>query len=124
MTDRELDALVAEHVMGWTDVHHDTESEEWFGTPIGTNCAFPIPDHSGRISSAWRVVEKMQENTANDDHLQIRHRGHGIYLACFAPLPEMHWLPDNPPPQAVQALTAPRAICLAALKAVSAEVEA
>lgn len=121
---RELDALVAEKVMGavWTPTPSDMVFDEdyWLEIP-GKPGVFAYRYRDGRVkpkagcppystdmASAWEVVEKMEQ------------RGHGFALADS----------QGPPWEATfdnlssmlsyieTADTAPLAICLAALKAV------
>ncbi len=64
MTNREIDALVAEEVMGLTNVRcvefYDTKkgehTEEWF-----CNEADPgdIPEYSSDLVLAWKVIDKL-----------------------------------------------------------------
>jgi alkyl hydroperoxide reductase subunit AhpC len=52
---RELDALIAERVMGWKVVYSDE--------PVVVSASFPYPfpfNPSTDISDAWQVVEKLQ----------------------------------------------------------------
>ena len=113
MTDRELDALVAEKVMGWKEefdglnMRWTLDGERWAGDSGYVNGWSP----STRISHAWQVVEKM-----------LPAIGH-IYPAVDLETGELlHWCAvvetGDTSRQGVTADTAPRAICLAALKAV------
>lgn len=112
---REMDALVAEMVMGyqWQDgaLQHDD-------LPGGGRChprsvMNPPPPYSTSIEAAWQVVEKLQD-IPGYELLDIRlRRKHGVAImtdagSCMKCL--------------VTADTAPLAICLAALKAVGVEV--
>lgn len=121
MTGRELDALVAEKVMGGAN-------HCWFKCPscgsihFGTNfhngkrtchdgCggefhpADAIPEFSRDISSAWEVVEKMASGGFGAFSLFERREGW-----------RAGWVAGG-----ADADTVPRAICLAALKAVGVE---
>lgn len=104
---RELDALVAEKVMGWTrhvsDDRGDAYSESWgFGPNLLTDSLFVHEfEPSVDIAAAWQVIEKA------DEFEMWNHTGksYGCRLTfgnreAFA-----------------KADTAPLAICLAALKA-------
>lgn len=53
---RELDARIAEHVMGWTDVRL---AFDWMGTAPGKNWREVVPPYSTDISAAWLVVQKL-----------------------------------------------------------------
>lgn len=61
MTDQELDALVAERVMGWRDVWAPGGRGVLVGTdPQGNQHQTGIPPYSIDIAAAWQVVDKMQ----------------------------------------------------------------
>lgn len=110
---RELDALVAEKVMGLNIrpvVHEYGLSPQLKLAPgsinyVGTYTEIPeVPPYSTDIAAAWGVVEKLRE------------RGFGFslndgWIAWFL-AGRSDWHAD--------AETAPHAICLAALKAVGA----
>jgi hypothetical protein len=118
---RELDALVAEKVMGWTV--NRTESRHWHtvgptgrerNIQIGSDCcagqaydsnAF-MPSKS--IVSAWLVVEKMRERGWN---FELHTSRDGEAAAAF------HQSQDDD--FEAYELTAPLAICRAALSAAS-----
>jgi len=87
---RELDALIAERVMG----------EMW---GVGPNLEDTLPHYSTQIADAWLVVEKMRP------YFEIYCDGGG-WVARFG------WADAGT--LAAYADTAPLAICLAALKAV------
>lgn len=102
---RELDALVAEKVMGL---------EPWpgkagcFKAPIVLHYQTPKPclppEYSTDIAAAWQVVEKMQETC----EVSIEQKGTGwkVYF-------DAEWR---------GAETVPHAICLAALEAVGVQL--
>ena len=100
---RELDALIAEKVMG-----QNTRGLSGCGS-WGCGCSsdpYPhLPKYSEDIAAAWRVVEKLD--------------------GTYEPVIERHgpgwtaWFDSNQ----AWADTAPLAICLAALKAVGVQVE-
>lgn len=108
MTDRELDALVAEKVMGW---HKGAElSSAWFDSRhnfVHWKEWCPTVD----IKAAWEVVEKMREEGTDVD---IYWSGNEWIVT----------LGENPggSPDGATSDTAPRAICLAALRAKGVEV--
>lgn len=56
---RELDALIAEKVMGWyldsTKEYHRKHIHS-----LGHNALAPVPNFSTDIAAAWEVVEKFQ----------------------------------------------------------------
>lgn len=100
---RELDALVAEKAMGWA---RNRGSGVGFTTPDGEYRSIDIWSPSTDIAAAWQVVGKLRE------------RGFGFSLndAWIA------WFLAAPNEYQASADTAPHAICLAALRAVGAEV--
>mgnify|MGYP001571535769 CR=1 FL=1 len=115
---RELDALVAEKVMGWKHYAPAAVQEVWYPPnlhPSNNVLGHSIPHYSTDIAVAWQVVEHLK----NKLHLQVI----------------LHWAGDECPKWLcnlradgyrsfqdqewqVEADTAPLAICLAALKAV------
>lgn len=109
---RELDALVAEKVLGYRLVG-DGQME----IPP-TRGLRPIPSYSEDVAAAWEVVEKLKElapPTANPEIEITAWRGHvRVDLLGFGyDFPVIEEMAD----------TAPHAICLAALKAVETEAE-
>jgi len=108
-TDRKLDALVAEKVMGYQG-YPDLEPPHMIRR-YGRDDRIPLPCFSADIAVAWRVVEKMISigyKCVSVDYV-------GIWR-CFMTRGGF----GKPP---VEAATAPLAICLAALEAVGEEVE-
>jgi len=116
---RELDALVAERVMGWLDVGKQRDSVHTEFVNFGVDPATVeerrakkyaarqvVPHYSSDIAAAFQVVEKMAEK--GDLIFLQTHRGDAErYAATFVE------------PFTAYAPTAPLAICRAALKAVS-----
>jgi hypothetical protein len=101
---RELDALVAERVMGWVQEepqpHPVNSFAIYFGGP---------PPYSTDIAAAWQVVERMREqeySIALDSDTWLKHP--------YA----VHFIGGNSGCVSCTADTAPLAICRAALKAV------
>ncbi len=142
---RELDALIAEKVMGWrwfrflnkcylipprnTETgfdpahvlsHWDGEGKE--GTPdlewttLSSYPNFRLRHYSTDIAAAWEVVEKVQANgwTFHVDDVGFNNGIEGKWrvLLTEAETGDKHVFADGD--------TAPHAICLAALKAMSA----
>lgn len=109
---RELDALVAEKVMGWAriimadqawaDVSNNWHSD-YMGTVGGKRTVIPL--FSTDIAAAWEVVEKF------DDYGVWRHEGQAKHHAEFKREfgKWKRW--------AAEGESASHAICLAALKA-------
>lgn len=105
---RQLDALIAEHVMGWTKISLEktiSGEEKIYGKPPDQQgMDLVIPEYSTDIAAAWEVVEK------------LRSMGKDIELRGHAPYEPDNWqvvvndefYTEGP---------APLAICLAALKA-------
>lgn len=104
----ELDALIAEKVMGWHFVGTFTLDPElncdrWARDQNGLERYFhEVPKYSTDIAAAWQVVEKM---IVYSEHHFLLDKG-GAWLCRFR---EGGLSPGE---------TAPHAICLAALKAV------
>jgi len=115
---RELDAAVAEHVMGWTRERteknnwYEPESRLWKPVDSTTN----LPRYSSNIVAAWEVVERLHElgynlaiycqrKGAQDEGVEV-HVGKGDYNDNVV------WPPVH------HANTAPKAMCYAALLAV------
>jgi len=103
---RELDALVAEKVMGWKAVQvfdlKDTDGTNIANGITPYNIGQRVPHYSTDIASAWEVVEEMQNNEWDftlKNHKRKYEAIFGTLYNAFAP-------------------TAPEAICKAALLAV------
>ena len=98
---RELDALVAEKVMGWTAIKGDLGS-----MPDG-RIYVEVPYYSTAIAAAWGVVEKCK---------------YEVWIRCLHGSCEVRVVDCGHEITRVDADTAPLAICLAALKAVGYEL--
>jgi hypothetical protein len=116
---RELDALVAEKVMGWEPWPSQIGSDRWKGpdgepryTWIEARAFAGLMEWrpSTSISNAWEVVEKLLTQLGQQD-FHIEHlEGMGWSVAtCHEDTGWKGWITAD---------TAPHAICLAALKAV------
>lgn len=109
MGSRQLDALVAEKVMGQS-VGSDCDHS------YGTCLCFPC--YSADISAAWQVLEKLRERFEAVAVVSDAQTGPGADPSkgwvCFGQRP--HFQADG--------VTAPEAICRAALQAVEALVPA
>lgn len=102
---RKIDALIAEHVMGFKIYEDHTMNKPCVDT------LFNIPNYSTDISAAWGVVEKVgciRAGESTVDCFSLNHWPEGY---------EVEWGFEP-----VTAKTAPMAICLAALKAKGVEV--
>lgn len=116
MTDRELDALVAEKVMGWARLQPGNDEIGWKTGPGALDLS-GLPEFSTDIAAAWEVVE------------EIRRRGLAPEIALLAygkawGVGFKSWRSNTTltPANFVHA-SAPHAICLAALKAVGVELD-
>jgi hypothetical protein len=120
---RELDALVAEKVMGWTDINGNAAA---VGCGLNHNKLWTrVPDYSTDIAAAWQVVEKLVaegrswtfgackpgKRSAEDINQGHMHGYHaGVKTDHYGVVP-FYWNYKD---------TMPLAICHAALKAVGA----
>lgn len=128
---RELDALVAEKVMGWTKLL-TPEGEQIFDywrspEPYMRNCTSDdIPQYSTDIAAAWQVIDKLTAGDETDeDPIQLT-RGHRLRRLYSSA--DWHsgrnsgwwalFVTDGTPGYGAYGDTAPHAICLAALAAV------
>jgi hypothetical protein len=123
---RELDRLVAEKVMGWTDLWEGEgyvmaypPNEQAMG--IDGERA-PVPPYSTDIAAAWQVVERMTDRDRADRCTFEMHRatdwddpawGYDVRFGRWGD-------PTHQRERKVWARTAPLAISLAALKALDA----
>ncbi len=126
---RELDALIAEHVMGWTK----RISADHTGSPIKALRAIgviyawkdakkkeqglDVPRYSTDIAAAWMVVDRMRTHVPDYRALRMESVPLGYTVAFYS-----HKNPLNRVGAFVAAETAPLAICLAALKALNIEI--
>jgi hypothetical protein len=115
----ELDALVAERVMGWTIYSNDRKyqqgwSEHSEGTPMD------IPSYSTDIAAAWEVVERVNflDKYSRDFLLQRECIDVDPYRWVWFAWFRKDGVDENVDTSA-RCETAPHAICLAALKAVT-----
>lgn len=112
---RELDAMIAEKVMGWTNDDYGWLDDNGLirGWAIAEGEP-PLPNFSTQIAAAWLVIEKMK-------HFTLRRKGESWtveYRDCGNPMD--HFVVDDCC-ASVTADTAPLAICLAAIKAVGVD---
>lgn len=119
LSDRELDARVAEKVMGWTDVRPIIGRRDERGQihnefvphatmPDGQRIV--LPNFSASIADAWTVVEKMAERRTEVCLTYTDDRRATVIFALMEPVGIAE---DD---------TIARAICLAALRAVGEDV--
>lgn len=122
----ELDALVAEKVMGWTR-HYPIQEEDggasdfdsdWFEDPKGNPS--DVPNYSEDIAAAWAVVEKMRPLNVDLTNHARAERWCCVFFdrdgGSDGFIPELKGRFQ----EYTVAAAAPLAICRAALKAVGA----
>lgn len=102
---RELDALVAEKVMGWSSAK--IESADFYTDEAGAT-RHDIPSYSADFNAAGEVVDKV-----NREFRLSNKRNEGGWWAYF----------NDESYFASKGDTAPHAICLAALKAVGYKID-
>lgn len=112
---RELDALIAEKVMGKRVIYdRNGESVEFYGEyPSNGFFATPRP-YSTEIGQAWKVVEKMRADSIYID-IQAKSEGYTTLWGRAGTDDEDIWVCNGP----FHADAAPLALCLAALDAVN-----
>lgn len=127
---RELDALVAEKVMGWNRDHEKRKLSYYYGDDLYAQDLITkltdveIPSYSTDIAAAWEVVERFQEEHGLLMFLRANPNGtYEISLECNGVCR------DDWKDAACEFYgsssgldSAPHAICLAALKAVGAKI--
>lgn len=123
---RELDALVAERVMGWIGVAKRRrvlnlgEETVWLGLPRkDADALLDVPRYSTRIDEAWPVALRLGLALVPQSH-----NGGFRWLACD--LTSVHYRADGillAPKSDTERIadTAPLAICLAALATLEAQ---
>lgn len=131
---RELDALIAEKIFGWTGVKCETSAvgiRVFSGVPPFDKCAWTIPAYSKDIAAAWSVVEKMIQRIRDDPYQDfgwdgplfksragyLTNEGYPLGTECWYVV--VQWDGHR---KHVCAASAPLAICLAALRSVGVEV--
>lgn len=121
---RELDALMAEYVMGWN----------WGDTGKGLEGLMPpdkhstfiltltfdssglwggMPHYSTNIADAWKVVEKMENTHRFSLHRTVKENGWQVIF----------WDIETDAHRSLVAETAPLAICLAALRCKGIDID-
>lgn len=127
MTDRDVDKLIAEKVMGWVLIPKVKVNGEWFYNvwcpdppshiehpPVGFNAQSYVPFYSTAMIDTWRVVKKLQESGW---HIELRLPPVG-YPTYIVDLWRMggHMEANTKITQGAESLE--EAICLAALRTV------
>lgn len=129
----ELDALVAEKVMGWKKVQSEDDPAGWcWLAPHGSTRASTtksIPFYSTDIAAAWEVLEKQGVSgmaIIHDDGVGADGKPWACVWNGMQPVERIEAEPFCTTyfidPDTPWAETVPLAICLAALKAVGLEV--
>ncbi len=118
MIDRELDALVAEKVMGFRVERYEDGSPT--GVILGSSgMSMVVPDYSTDIRDAWPVFDRL------GPAWQISQSDPGGYdksRRWWCWLPEEYGGVRSSRECETMEATAPRAICIAALKAAGVEI--
>lgn len=110
---QELDALVAEKIMGWRYLNQPSTGYPWYPPEEGWSKAHP-PRYSTDIAAAWKVMEKMCDMGNQNCTLQFEGKLNPDYAWTFSHDENADWW--------ASAGTAPLAICLAALKVKGVDV--
>ena len=114
---RELDAEVAEKIMGWRRSEDPRLVGDWW-TLDGDQHFCKLPECSTDISTAWKVVEKLAENNLvvsvawGNGRNGAKYASVRVMLDMFKDAESIGYSECE-----ADALTAPHAICTAALKA-------
>jgi hypothetical protein len=118
---RELDAIIAEKVMGEPDIIKVTSDY------VGAELNWPVPQYSTSIAAAWEVVEALQKrfqrtiNPATDGFLIQWHIEQNLNKDLSSDYYVRFEFESNKyESEIARASSLPHAICLAALKAVDA----
>lgn len=111
---RELDALVAEYVLGWRRLPRVGAWVE----PHGGFTKHGVPAYSTDIASAWLVVEHLQSNKLYTAFQNVVYFDKGIDIDRVGWNAEAGGLKMGSPHAEATAPTAPEAICRAALLSV------
>lgn len=111
----ELDALVAEKVMGWTEKRLDHNKYLFEACGLSS-----VPRYSTDIAAAWEVAQKIKDK--DEDNNFVIHISQSKNHECTA---EVRYVDNSDPDDPILAgpfyllgETPSHAICLAALKAV------
>ena len=91
---READAWIAEHVMGWTNVHLDQkfgEVDQWRGyNPKSTYAWCVLPWYTRNIAAAWGIVEAFRRGAGGHAAACVEmhvwdHLGPDCYCSIYGP---------------------------------------
>lgn len=113
----EIDLLVATEIMGWRSMINSS------GELVSVCCPpywFPVspPKYSSDIAAAWEVVEKLKYTTGNDGTFKLQFIKF-LWICYWDHEDLLEGCETNYP----HSVTAPLAICIAALKTKGIEVE-
>ncbi len=113
LTKREIDRLVAERVMGWTNLYG---AGTRFGTTPEGKSHRIVPPYSTDMSAAWEVVERLRKSgyQGKIDWARPELGYECIFWSSPVPPTEM---------QLPRAETASLAVCIAALKVMGVLIE-
>lgn len=124
--DRNLDCLVAEYAMGWTEI--ERKAFGYWGTPLGATIVqrreYSIPHYSTSLNDAMDVVDKLTDGKEYQRHLffigDLHWRYHKNKSETSVAYAAFDWqlIANTQPLYEGRAKSIPHAICLAALKAV------
>jgi hypothetical protein len=120
---RELDALVAEKVMGY----RQAEDGSWFLPGISTGLGlWELPEYSTSIADAWLVLEQLRayENTEERVFVRIESCPDGEWDCGLTAWDDCNHEIGIDYTRSVRASTIELAICLAALNAMGVEPSA
>lgn len=107
---RELDALIAEEVMGYNVMRTEWDAHEIYTEQARS--AVPCPNYSASIEAAWQVVQKLSKEGWHF-RIEIDADGELFSVSLFRN--------ERDGQSEIWAGNAPEAICLAALKALGVE---
>lgn len=112
---RKLDALIAERLMGYTDVHFNGPTDRlanlWYGHAPGEEWHSEPPEYSTDMAEAWKVVERL---VALGYWISLSHNGNTHAAAWDFRIVDRKNERDR---HITISETAPLAICCTALKA-------
>ena len=77
MTNHELNAQVAEEVMGWIVLRSGPAPLYIIELPIKANAWLPVPDFSGSLDAAWQMEEEIERRELRYRYAQV------LYAECL-----------------------------------------
>ena len=122
MTDRDLDALVAEKVMGREVIRRPYSNEGPCLRALDSRQWVPMPNYSTDIAAAWEVADEVMKRKPWDNGFRLETHCENSEEKWLCFFPKITSAPPyeemNPEANEAEADTAPRAICLASLNTV------